>query len=81
MRVDDVRDIDVNFVVMIIGYRVYQSNWLNSVSDNNILIAHRMVEDAHSDLCSVILRDLMTNLHKSKQDKKNTFWYGSFFSI
>lgn len=37
MRVDDFRDIDVKFTAMTIGYKVYQSNRLNFVSDNNIL--------------------------------------------
>lgn len=79
MRVDDVRDIDVKFSAMIIGYKVYQSNRLNFVSGNNILVAHQMVkEDAHYDLCSIMLEELMTNLQKIKQDKKNTFQYGSF---
>lgn len=74
MRVDDVREIDVKFVAMIIGYKVYQSNRLNSIFSNNILIAHQMVkEDAHYDLCSVILKELMKNLNKIKQDKRNNF--------
>lgn len=34
-------------------------------------------EDAHYDLCSVMLKELMTNLQKNKKDKKNTLWYGS----
>lgn len=79
MRVDDIRDIDVKFATMVIGYKVYQSNQLNSVSGTNILIAHHMVkEDTHHDLCSVMLKELMTNLHKIKKDKKNTFRYGYF---
>lgn len=76
MRVDDIRDIDMKFAGMVIGYKVYQSNQLNYVFSNNILIAHQMVkEDTHYDLCSVMMKELMTNLHKIKQDKKNTFWY------
>lgn len=35
-------------------------------------------EDAHYDLCGVMLKELMTNLQKIKKDKKNTFLYGSF---
>lgn len=34
-------------------------------------------EDVHYDLCSVMLKELMTYLQKIKQDKHNTFWYGS----
>lgn len=79
MRVDDVRDIDVKFATMVIGYKVYQSNWLNSVVDNNILVAYQMVKaDAHYDLCSVMLKQLMTNMQKIKQEKQNTFQYDSF---
>lgn len=40
LRVDDVRDIDVKFLEMIIRYKVYQSNRLNVISNNNILVAH-----------------------------------------
>lgn len=40
LRVDDVKDIDVNFPAMIIRYKVYHSNLLNSFSHNTILIAH-----------------------------------------
>lgn len=35
-------------------------------------------EDAHYDLCNIMLKELMTNLKKIKEDKKNTFQYGSF---
>lgn len=79
MRVDDIKEIDVKFVAMIIGQKVYQSNQLNSIFGNNNLIAHEMVkEDSHYDLYTMMLKELMTNLHKIKQDKKNTFRYGSF---
>lgn len=63
MRGDDIKEMDVKFAAMIIRYKFHQSNQLNSFSDNNILIAYQMVkEDAHYDLCNVMMKELMTNL-------------------
>lgn len=48
------------------------------MSRTTIHIAYQMVkEDAHYDLCSVLLEELMINLKKIKQDKNNVFKYGS----
>lgn len=70
MRINTIKDDDVKFVAMVIGYKVYRSNQLNSVSDTAIHAAYKMVkEDAHYDLYSVMLEELMINLKKIKLDK------------
>lgn len=36
-------------------------------------------EDKRYDLCTTLLNELLSNLKKIKQDKKNTFKYGKLF--
>lgn len=48
------------------------------MSVTTILATYEMVnEDAHYDLCSVLLGELTINLKKIKKDKKHVFKYGS----
>lgn len=60
MKISTIKEDDVKFSPMVIGYKVYQSNRLNSVPRTAIHVAYQMVkEDAHYDLCSVLLEELM----------------------
>lgn len=79
MKIDTIRDDDVKFATMFIGYKVYQSNQFNSISSITIHATCQMVkEDVHYNLCSVLLEELLINLKKIKQDKNHVFKYGSF---
>lgn len=78
MKISTIKEDDVKFVAMVIGYKVYQSNRFSYVFVTTIHVAYQMVkEDAHYDLCSVFLEELLINLKKIKQDKKHVFKFGS----
>lgn len=77
MKIDTIRDGDVKFATMVVGYKVYQSNCLNSMSSTTIHATYQMVKkDAYYDLCSVHLEKILINLKNIKQDKKNVNKYG-----
>lgn len=78
MKINTIKEDDVKFVAMVIGYKVYQSNRPNSICGTAIHSTYKMVkEDGHYELCSVLLEELMINLKKIKQDKKHVFKFGS----
>lgn len=78
MKISTIKEVDVKFVAMVIGYKLYQSNRLNSVSNTTIHASYKMVkEDGHYDLCSVLLGELLINSKKIKQDKKHVLKFGS----
>lgn len=78
MTIDDILENEVKFSSMIIGYKVYQSSRLNSVSGTAIYASYQMVkEDMQYDLCIVLLEELLRNLKKIKLDKNNVFKFGS----
>lgn len=60
IKISTRKEDDVNFVAILIGYKVYQSNRLNSVSSTSIHVAYWMVKEyAHYDPCSVLLEELI----------------------
>lgn len=78
MKVSTITDTDIKFGSMVIGYKVTQSNGLNSVSSSCILVAYRMMrENAKLDLCGWMLEELVINFGKIKGEKKGTFQYGN----
>lgn len=78
MTINDILKHDVRFASMVVVYKVYQSSRENSVSGTTIYTTYQMLkDDMRYDLCTVVLNELMINLNKIKQDKKNTFKYGS----
>lgn len=79
LRVNDVKDINVRFVSMILGYKATHANRLNSVSSLCIKSAYDMVNDnARIDVCEWLKDELIDNLKKIKGDKNGTFRFGSF---
>lgn len=78
MTIDDILENDVRFSSIIIGYKVYQSSILNSVSEITIYAAYQIVkEDMQYDLCFFLLEEILSNLKKIKNGKKNVFKLGS----
>lgn len=74
LRVNDVKDINVKFINMILGYKDTHANRLNSVSSLCIKSAYDMVNDnARIDVCEWLKDELLDNLKKIKGDKKGTF--------
>lgn len=74
MRIRTITNIDIIFGSMIIGYKVTQSNQLNSISSSCILALDKMMgENMKLDLCSWMLDELLINLGKIKREKKGTF--------
>lgn len=79
MTINDILQHDVTFASMVVGYKVYQTSRQNSVSGSTIYTTYQMLKDGmRYDLCTAFRNELMSNLKKTKQDKKCTFKYGSF---
>lgn len=79
MTINDILEYDVKFASMVIGYKIYHSSQENSVSSTAIYAAYEMVKkNKEYDLCELLWSELMNNLTKIKQEKKNTFKYGTF---
>lgn len=77
MKINIIKEDDVKFASMVIGYKVYQSNRLNLVSSTAIHVSYKMVkEDWYYDLCNVLLEELLIIFKKIKQDKKHVFKFG-----
>lgn len=82
MRVSRITDRDIRFGNMIIGYKVTQSNHLNSISSSCIYVAHKIMrENEKIDLCGWMLDELLINLGKIKGEKKGIFWYGNLIVL
>lgn len=78
LRLNDVKDINVRFISMILGYKATHANRLNSVSSLCIKSAYDMVNDnARIDVCEWLKDELIDNLKKIKGDKKGTFRFGN----
>lgn len=78
LRVNDVKDINVRFISMILGYKATHANRLNSVSSLCIKSAYDMVtNNAKIDICEWLKDELIDNLGKIKKDKKGTFRFGN----
>lgn len=74
MRISTIRDKDVQFVNIVIEYKVTQSNQLNFVSSSYIYYAHKMIkENEKYDLCQWMCDEIMLNLGKIKGGKKGVF--------
>lgn len=79
LRVNDVKDINVRFVSMILGYKATHANRLNSVSSLCIKSAYDLVNNnAKIDICEWLKDELIDNLKKIKGDKKGTFRFRNF---
>lgn len=79
MTINDILEHDVRFDSMVIGYKSYNSNKENSVSEIAIYAVYEMIwENKKYDLCELLWSQLMKNLEKIKQDKKHPFKYGTF---
>lgn len=78
LRVNDVKEINVRFVSMILGYKATHANRLNSISSLCIKSAYDMVNNnARIDVCEWLKDELIDNLKKIKGDKKGTFRFGN----
>lgn len=78
MRISTIRDKDVQFASMVIGYKVNQSNRLNYVSSSYIYCVHKMIkENENYDLFQWMCDELILNLGKIKGEKKGVFRYGN----
>lgn len=78
LRVNDVKDINIKFISVILGYKATHANRLNSVSSLCIKSAYDMVNDnARIDVCEWLKDELIDNLGKIKRDKKGTFRFGN----
>lgn len=76
LRVNDIKDINVRFVSMVLGYKTTHANRLNSVSSLCINSAYEMVNNnAMIDVCEWLKDELTDNLKKIKGDKKGTFHF------
>lgn len=78
MTISDIIEHDVRFASMVTGYKIYQSSRQNFVSDTAIFATYQTLkEDKRYDFFVVLLSELLSNLKKIKQDKKNVFKFGS----
>lgn len=78
MTINDILMHDIKFASMVIEYMIYHSSYKNFVSGTAIYAAYEMIkENKKYDLCELLWSKLMKNLTKIKQDKKNTFKYGT----
>lgn len=78
MRINTIKDTDVKFASMIIGYKVTQSGRLNFVRSSYIHAPYQMLKNnGKYDLCEWLRSELMLNLGKIKGVKKGTFRFGN----
>lgn len=78
LRVNDIKDKNVKFASMVIGYKFGHTNRLNFVSSSCIHSAHEIIlNNAKIDICEWLKNELLEKLHKIKGDKKGTFKFGS----
>lgn len=78
LRVNDVKDENVKFIIMVLGYKTTHTNRLNSVSSLCIKSAYDLVNNnAKIDICEWLKDELIENLKKIKGDKKGTFRFGN----
>lgn len=78
LRVNDIKDINVRFISMILGYKTTHANRLNSVSSLCIKSAYDMViNNAKIDVCEWLKDELIDNLKNIKGYKKGTFHFGN----
>lgn len=71
MRVSTITNSNIKFTSMIIGYKVTQSNHLNSIANSCIHVAHQMLRNnVKYDLCEWMRSELMLNLKISKEQRK-----------
>lgn len=78
LRVNDVKDINMRYVSMILGYKSTHTNRLNSDSSLCIHSAYKMVNNnAKIDVCEWLKGELIDNLKNIKGDKKGTFHFGN----
>lgn len=78
MTIEDIVVVDVKFISMVIGYKIYRLSQENSIFGIAIYVAYEMVkQNADCDLCELLRSQLMENLGKIRKDKKNTFKYGN----
>lgn len=74
LRVNDIKDINVRYVSMVLGYKATHANKLKSVSSVCIYSAYEMINNnAKIDVCEWLKDELIDNLKKIKGDKKGTF--------
>lgn len=78
LRVNDIKDINVIFVSMVLGYKTTHANMLNSVSSLCINNAYEIANNnAMIDVCEWLKDELIDNLKKIKVDRKGTFRFGN----
>lgn len=78
MTINDIIELGVRFSSMVIRYKTYHSNWDNFVSGTLIYVAYQMInENAENDLCELLQSQLIENIGKIKNNKKNSFKYGN----
>lgn len=78
LRVNDIKDNNVKFASIVIGYKVAHTNRLNSVSSLCIHSAHEMIlNNAKIDICELLKDELLENLDKIKGDTRGTFKFGN----
>lgn len=78
MAITHIKDGEVIFASAVLGYRVYQSSQMNSVSRGVMHVGYQIIkEDATYDICEMIQSQFMVNIERIKKDKKQSFKYGS----
>lgn len=78
MIITHIEDAKVRFAFVVLGYMVYQSSRMNSVSSCAIHARYRIIkEDETYDICEMIQSQFMVNMEIIKKDKKQSFKYGS----
>ena len=78
MTIDDIKQIDVRLIANILGYKIYCSSRLNSISAGVILMAYKMVcEGEKYDLCEALRLQLLEKLKQITRDKANPFSFSS----
>lgn len=78
MIINEIIEYAIRFVSLVTGYKVYQSSRDNTVFGTTIYATYQIIkEDKLYDLCGVLQSELLNNLKKIKQDKKNVFKFGN----
>lgn len=77
MMVNDIKDLEVKFASMVIGYRVYHLSQINNILGGTIHIAYWMLkENVDYDLAEALREQLILNLELIKKDKRQKFKFG-----
>lgn len=69
MTINDIVKHNIRFASMVIGYKIYFS-----ISGSAIYIVYEMMKEINKyDLCELLRSELIKNIKKNKENKKNPF--------